>query len=161
VEAEALPEDKERWVRAAVESGELVLMVGDGINDAPALTAASVGCAMAGGTDAALGVSDLVLTRPELARIPFAVAISRRTMVAVRQNLAWAFAYNLVALPLAMSGRLAPVYAAAAMALSSLAVVGNSLRLLRGDRKRGTHRTHGPSPTTCAPRVKPESEPQA
>ena len=131
VRAEQSPEDKARYVAAAQEAGEPVLMVGDGINDAPALSAATVGCAVAGGTDVALATSDLVLTRPELDRLPFAVSLSRRTLRVIHQNLWWAFAYNVVALPLAATGRLAPVFSAAAMALSSVAVLGNSLRLAR------------------------------
>jgi Cu2+-exporting ATPase len=126
-----LPEDKAGYVMDMEKSGVPVLMVGDGINDAPALSAASVGCAMAGGTDIALETSSLVLTRPDLGRIRLAHLIAVRTMRIIRQNLAWAFVYNLIGVPLAMSGKLTPMYAAAAMALSSLCVVGNSLRLTR------------------------------
>ncbi len=132
VRAELTPEDKAAWVREAAARGQGALMVGDGINDAPALSAASVGCAMAGGSDIALETSDLVLTRPALERVVFALRLARRTLWVVRENLAWAFAYNAVALPLAASGRLAPVWAAAAMAASSVAVLANSLRLRRG-----------------------------
>ncbi len=131
VHAELTPEGKTRWVRERQKAGERVLLVGDGINDAPALSAADVGCALAGGTDIALETSDLVLTRPDLGRLVLAVAVARRTLVVVRQNLGWAFAYNAVAIPLAATGRLAPVWAAAAMAGSSLAVLANSLRLRR------------------------------
>jgi Cu2+-exporting ATPase len=126
-----LPADKAGYVAQREGEGEHVLMVGDGINDAPALSAASVGCAMAGGTDIALETSSLILTKPELGRIRLAHHLSVRTMRVIRQNLAWAFVYNLIGIPLAMTGRLTPIYAAAAMALSSLCVVGNSLRLTR------------------------------
>ncbi len=132
-----LPEEKGDYVRGRERKGELVLMVGDGINDAPALSAASVGCAMAGGTDMALESSTLILTRPDLGRIMTAHRLAIRTMRIIRQNLAWAFIYNLVGIPLAMTGRLTPIYAAGAMALSSLCVVGNSLRLTRLGKGRG------------------------
>ncbi len=137
VHARLSPEDKAMWVRGRQAAGEPVLMVGDGINDAPALAAAAVGCALAGGTDVALDTSDLVLTRPDLLRLAEAVGLARRTLAVVRQNLGWAFGYNLVALPLAASGRLAPVWAAAAMAASSVAVLANSLRLARAGRPLG------------------------
>lgn len=126
---ELSPACKTGYVEKRRADGATVLMVGDGINDAPALSAADVGCAIAGGTDIAIETSDLVLARPDLQRLVTAHAIACRTMTVIRQNLGWAFIYNLIGIPLAMAGLLTPIYAAAAMALSSLCVVGNSLRL--------------------------------
>jgi len=125
------PAQKADYLGELRRGGATVLMVGDGINDAPALSAADIGCAVAGGTDIAIETSDLVLVRPDLARLSDAHRIARRTMGVVRQNLVWAFLYNIVGIPLAMTGRLTPIYAAAAMALSSVCVVGNSMRLVR------------------------------
>jgi Cu2+-exporting ATPase len=125
------PEDKADWVRRVSDSGKHVLMAGDGINDSPALSAAAVGCAMAGGTDIALESSDLVLTKPDLNKLATALLLSRRALRIIHQNLFWAFSYNLVAIPLAAAGKLAPIYAAAAMAFSSITVLANSLRLAR------------------------------
>jgi Cu2+-exporting ATPase len=127
--ADMTPADKANWVQGLREQKEVVLMVGDGVNDAPALSAASVGCAMGSGTDVALETSDVVLMHNDLILLPEALRLARKTLNIIRQNLFWAFSYNLVAIPLAASGHLAPVYAAAAMAFSSVCVVGNSLRL--------------------------------
>lgn len=131
VEAGLRPEDKAVWLAEQRAAGRRVLMVGDGINDAPALAEAEVGCAMDGSTDIALENSDLVLTRPDLKRLVEALRLSRRALGIIRQNLGWAFAYNLIALPLAATGQLLPIVAAGAMALSSVCVIGNSLRLSR------------------------------
>ena len=125
------PEAKADWVKQLSDAGKLVLMAGDGINDSPALSAAAVGCAMAGGTDIALESSDLVLTKPDLNKLSVALLLARRALRIIHQNLFWAFSYNLVAIPLAAAGKLAPVYAAAAMAVSSITVLANSLRLAR------------------------------
>jgi Cu2+-exporting ATPase len=125
------PADKADWIERRQASGHTVMMVGDGINDAPALSRADVGCAMAGGTDIALETSDLVLNRANLEALHDAILIARKAMRVIRQNLFWAFSYNLVTIPLAACGKLAPVWAAAAMACSSVLVVSNSLRLGR------------------------------
>ncbi len=126
------PPEKTEAVRKARSEGSVVLMVGDGINDAPALTEADVGLAMGRGTDIALESADAVLMRDDLRLVPRFLAISKQTMRVIRQNLAWAFSYNAVAIPLAVSGRLHPIASAALMAASSLVVVGNSLRLRKG-----------------------------
>jgi Cu2+-exporting ATPase len=125
------PAGKAQWLEHAQMDGHRTLMIGDGINDAPALSTADVGCSMAGGTDIALETADLVLTHPELGRLYEAIFIARGALRVIKQNLFWAFAYNLVAIPLAATGQLAPIWAAAAMASSSVLVVGNSLRLGR------------------------------
>jgi Cu+-exporting ATPase len=129
--AEVLPGDKAKAVRDAMAGGRKVGMVGDGINDAPALAAADVGFALAGGTDVAMHTAGVTLMRGDPALVADAIAISQRTYRKIRQNLAWAFVYNVIGIPVAAFGLLNPVLAGAAMALSSVSVVTNALLLRR------------------------------
>jgi Cu+-exporting ATPase len=125
------PTQKASRIQTWQSQGEKVGMVGDGVNDAPALAQADLSITVAGGADVAGETSDVVLTRSDLALVPRFIQLSRRTRRIIHQNLGWAFAYNLVAVPLASLGVISPVIAAASMATSSLLVVGNSLRLRR------------------------------
>ena len=129
--AEVRPEQKAEFVKKLQAAGERVAFVGDGINDAPALTQADLGIAVSRASDMAREAADIILLKSEIEAVPEALGLARATLRTIKQNLFWAFFYNALGVPLAAMGFISPIFCAAAMGVSDLIVIGNALRLLR------------------------------
>ena len=133
--AEVRPEQKAEFIKKLQASGERVAFVGDGINDAPALTQANLGIAVSRASDVAREAADIILLKSEIEAVPEALGLARATLRTIKQNLFWAFFYNALGVPLAACGIISPIFCAAAMGFSDLIVIGNALRLLRWRQK--------------------------
>jgi len=133
--AEVRPEQKAEFVKNLQAAGEHVAFVGDGINDAPALTQADLGIAVSRASDVAREAADIILLKSEIEGVPEALGLARATLRTIKQNLFWAFFYNALGVPLAAGGVISPIFCAAAMGVSDLIVIGNALRLLRWRQK--------------------------